>query len=115
MVGTAKTVDTHEAEARLAEYLDRAALKGERIVVERDGTPVAALVSMADLMRLEQLEQAAPGGGGDAARQQRYRRAMEEAGLVVQWPTGAPVPLSERRLIEVAGPPISEQIIADRR
>ena len=40
---------------------------------------------------------------------------MEKAGLVTQWPTGEPVPISERQPIAVEGPPLSEQIIAERR
>jgi prevent-host-death family protein len=40
----------------LAEALNRAAYGGERVVLERRGKPVAALVSMEDLELLEQLE-----------------------------------------------------------
>jgi prevent-host-death family protein len=38
---------------RLVEHVDR---DGARILVERDGTPVAAIVSAADLERLAQLD-----------------------------------------------------------
>jgi prevent-host-death family protein len=110
-------VGVHEAKTHFSEYLNRAAYRGERIVVERHGKPVGALVSVADLRRLE----ASDGGGGEggaageAARQGRFRRLLEEAGLVVQWSTGDPGPLSEYRPIAVQGPPVSEQIIAERR
>jgi prevent-host-death family protein len=40
----------------LADHLERAAFKGERFVVTRNGKPRAALVSIEDLERLEQLD-----------------------------------------------------------
>ena len=90
------TIGAHDAQTHLSDYLDRAASQGERIVVERSGTPVAALVSLDDLRRLEQLDQsdAAPiTGQNEAAQRERYRRAMAAAGLVVQWPTAQKLPL----------------------
>ena len=44
------------ARNNLADALNRAAYGGERVVLERRGKPVAALVSMEDLELLEQLE-----------------------------------------------------------
>ena len=44
----------------LADHIERAAFKGERFVVSRNGKPRAALVSIEDLRRLEQLDQAKP-------------------------------------------------------
>src|SRR4051812_29329849 len=113
------TVGAHDAKAHLSEYL-HAASRGERIVVEQRGKPVAALVSIEDLRRLEQLdphpvEQVLPAGHGEAAKEAQYRRAMEEAGLIVQYPSGEPVPREAYQPIEIEGPPLSEQIIADRR
>ena len=40
----------------LADALNRAAYGGERVILERRGKPVAALVSMDDLALLERLE-----------------------------------------------------------
>src|SRR5215472_5817188 len=99
----ATRIGTHEAKTRLSDYLNRVSYRGERIIVERHGKPVAALVSVEDLSRLEALDTAAPD------------EEMEEAGLVIRWPSGEPVPLSERNPIEIEGPPLSEQIIAERR
>lgn len=42
----------------LADHLERAAFKGERFVVTRNGKPRAALVSIEDLQRLEELDRA---------------------------------------------------------
>lgn len=99
-------VGTHEAKTRLSEYLNRVYYRGERIVVERHGKPVAALVSMEDLARLE---------SSSGSVEERYRKALAEAGIRVSWPEpGKRVP-RERRLIKVEGRPLSEQIIADRR
>ena len=44
----------------LSDHLDRAAFKGERFVVTRNGKPRAALVSIEDLRRLEELDKVKP-------------------------------------------------------
>ncbi len=43
---------------RFAENLERVTFGGERIVVTKNGKPRAAMVSLADLARLEQLDAA---------------------------------------------------------
>ena len=108
-------VELGDAEAHLGDYLDRAARTGERIVVERDGQPVAALVSVEDLARLERDGPPPVAAPSLSPEEAAFRRRMEEAGLVVQWSPRRPVPLSERKLIQAEGQPLSEQIIADRR
>ena len=45
-----------EAEADLASLIDRVARDKTRVVVERDGMSVAAIVSTDDLTRLDQLD-----------------------------------------------------------
>jgi prevent-host-death family protein len=45
-----------EARNRLGELLDRAGFLGERIVITRNGKPLVALVSMADLATIEAAE-----------------------------------------------------------
>ncbi len=42
----------------LSEYLNRAAYGGERVIVASRGKPKAAVISVADLERLEELEDA---------------------------------------------------------
>src|SRR4051794_19072297 len=49
----AKKISIAEAETQLAELTTRVAEQGEHYVIERDGKPVAALVSIPDLSRLE--------------------------------------------------------------
>ena len=49
-------LNTHEFKARLSEFLGRVAFTRERLVVTRHGKPVAAVVSMDDLRRLEALD-----------------------------------------------------------
>ncbi len=100
-----ESVGTYEAKTHLSEYLNRVRYGGERIVIERHGKPVAALVSTEDLARLESSPEDA---------EERYRRALKEAGIEVTYPSGKRVP-KKRRLIRVKGRPVSEQIIADRR
>jgi prevent-host-death family protein len=111
-----RKVGVHEAKTHLSEYLNRAAYRGERILVERHGKPVAALVSLEDLSRLEgSIVAEVEDDDSEASRQAAFRRAMEEAGAVTQWPSGDPVPLSEYRPLKIEGPPISDDIIRDRR
>lgn len=49
----AKRVSAARAKAQLSALTSGAAYRGERYVIERRGKPVAALVSMEDLERLE--------------------------------------------------------------
>ncbi|MEU5659763.1 type II toxin-antitoxin system Phd/YefM family antitoxin [Streptomyces sp. NPDC047737] len=48
-----------QARAELAELINRVVYGGERVVVTRHGKPLVALVSAADLQRLENEEQPA--------------------------------------------------------
>ncbi|MFF5899785.1 type II toxin-antitoxin system Phd/YefM family antitoxin [Streptomyces argenteolus] len=48
-----------QARAELAELINRVVYGGERVVVTRHGKPLVALVSAADLQRLENEEQEA--------------------------------------------------------
>jgi prevent-host-death family protein len=57
-----------------SEYLNRASYQGQRIVIERRGKPVAALVSLEDLKRIEALE--------DQADVKAAKRARKEKGGV---------------------------------
>ncbi len=52
------TLNTAEIKARLSELISRVNLRRERLVVTRRGKPVAALVSIDDLHRLEALDAA---------------------------------------------------------
>ncbi len=47
-----------QARAELADLINRVVYGGERVVVTRHGKPLVALVSAADLQRLEECEQA---------------------------------------------------------
>jgi prevent-host-death family protein len=50
------TISTVEIKAHLSQWLSRVAFNNERLVVLRRGKPVAALVSVDDLRRLEALD-----------------------------------------------------------
>lgn len=52
----AEAVPFTEARAQLAELMGRVAYGGERIVLSRHGKPVVALVSIADLERLQAVD-----------------------------------------------------------
>jgi prevent-host-death family protein len=51
-----KTIGTAEIKARLSEFIGRVRHNRERIIIARRGKPAAALISMDDLARLEQLD-----------------------------------------------------------
>ena len=48
-----RTVGVAEAKAKLSELLRQVAYRGERIILQRRGKPVAALVPIKDLERVE--------------------------------------------------------------
>lgn len=50
------SISTVEVKAHLSQWLNRVAFGNERLVVLRRGKPVAALVSVDDLRRLEALD-----------------------------------------------------------
>jgi prevent-host-death family protein len=56
----------------LADALNRAAYAGERVILQRRGKPVAALVSLEDVELLERLE--------DEADMRAVRKARKEGG-----------------------------------
>jgi prevent-host-death family protein len=47
---------TAEVKARLSEFVSLVLLRGDRVIVARRGRPVAALVGLGDLQRLEALD-----------------------------------------------------------
>lgn len=53
---SANTMTALDARVHFGEILDRVRYTAQRFVVERKGTPVAAIVSIEDLHRLEALE-----------------------------------------------------------
>ena len=53
---TIRTVDASEAARTWSELLDEVAQSHDRVIMERDGAPVAALISAADLERFRRLE-----------------------------------------------------------
>lgn len=59
MMGSmAYEIPVTQARAELAELINRVVYGGERVVVTRHGKPLVALVSAADLERLEAMRQA---------------------------------------------------------
>lgn len=51
-----QVVSVVEAKRHFSDFMTRVAYSGERLVIERHGKPMMALVSMDDLRRLEALE-----------------------------------------------------------
>ena len=60
------TVNVVEARKNFSELMARVAYTGQRVIVKRKGKPMIALISMADLRRLEE-----PGQENDAKRTRR--------------------------------------------
>lgn len=71
------TIPISEARDNLADLGNRVALRGERVVVERRGKHLFALVPVEDVELLERLE--------DEADLQAARRALKEKGPNVSW------------------------------
>lgn len=67
-------VGSSSAREQLPDLLNRAAYRGERFVIERHGKAVAAIVPLADLDQLEDLE--------DAADMEALREARDDTELV---------------------------------
>lgn len=59
LVGMAYEIPVTQARAELADLINRVVYGGERVVVTRHGKPLVALVSAADLERLEELRESA--------------------------------------------------------
>ena len=68
------TVDTSQMKAQFSEFIGRVAFGRERLLVLRRGKPVAALVSVEDLRRLE-ITDAAAGASQDAPPMHPIMRA----------------------------------------
>lgn len=56
-ISTAKTISTLDVRKGLGDILNRAAYGGESFVVERKGRPVAAVVPVERLQKLERIEE----------------------------------------------------------
>ncbi|WP_326696332.1 type II toxin-antitoxin system Phd/YefM family antitoxin [Streptomyces sp. NBC_01754] len=67
-----------QARAELAELINRVVYGGERVVVTRHGKPLVALVSAADLGKLE--------AGEEAAAQEQVIRSVSPLGSVASAP-----------------------------
>ena len=53
---TTRTIGASEARQKWSDVLDRVWQTGERVIVEKGGIPVAAIISASDLERFHQLE-----------------------------------------------------------
>lgn len=69
-------VGSSEARSKLPELLNQAAYGGRRFIINRHGKPIAAVVPVADLDHLEELE--------DAADMEAVKEARE-SGEFVDW------------------------------
>jgi prevent-host-death family protein len=66
-------VTVAEARRRLADLLTTVAFRGERVIIERHGKPLAAWISLADLERLEALDR------DEIGAQERWRATLDRA------------------------------------
>lgn len=52
-----EAVSSAEAKSKFSELMGRAAYGKERIIIKRKGKPIAALISIEDLIHLEEMEE----------------------------------------------------------
>ena len=94
-------VNVVEARKSFSELLARVAFGGGRIIVERRGKPMAALISIADLERLETLEREC------GASHERAFAALERARAlrrkILDEREGRPLPDSAEMIREMRG------------
>ena len=108
MVTRIHAADLHQ---RVGEVLSKIRYAGERFIIERRGTPVAAVVSIEDLKRLETLSGAPPSLRGKQERIAALERAAAVRQLILAQRRGRPLPpsadtiraLREERARGVAG------------
>jgi prevent-host-death family protein len=86
-------VPVTQARAEFADLVNRVVYGGERVVLTRHGKPIAALVSAADLERLDQ---------EPAAEQETVIRLSSEAPGLVEQPVRRPMDIAARARPEVA-------------
>jgi len=86
-----RRVSAREARARFAELTDRVRYTGEPVVVEKQGQPFVALVSLEDLSALERLQ--------GQERQAKFTRLAARAAEEV----GGPEPSEDEILQAVKG------------
>ena len=71
-------ISTVELRRRLADTINRASYGRSRFVVERNGRPVAAIIPIDDLLRLEEMEDAADAAAADEAKAEGGSMNLEE-------------------------------------
>lgn len=62
------TISTRQFRHQLADTLNRAGYAKDRIIVERNGRPVAAIIPLTDLEMIEAIEDAADARAADEAK-----------------------------------------------
>ena len=73
-----RTISTGELRQRLADMLNQARYAKDRIIVERNGKPIAAIISLEDLQTYEALEDATDIAAADAAKAEKGGKPLEE-------------------------------------
>jgi prevent-host-death family protein len=80
----AEEIPVTQARADFAELVNRVVYAGERIVMTRHGKPLVALVSAADLERLEQLDHGGPVRGMPRVTRQDVGATERHLGIAAQ-------------------------------
>lgn len=82
----ATTVSTSKARIDFAEMINQVAYRGERVVLDRHGKPIAAIIPIDDLTFLEEIEarmdvEAAKRALAESDERIPYERIRQELGL----------------------------------
>ena len=73
-----RSISTGTLRRHLTRVIDRARSGRDRIILEHDGEPVAAIISWEDLKAFEALEEEADARAADEAKAEGGRRPLEE-------------------------------------
>lgn len=100
----AKTVNALEVRKRLGEVINEVLYKGQRFLIERRGTPVAAIVPVAELEELERRENSLLAlieeetrRAAEASSDTIERRVRERLGIEAEYQVSEAVEAAARR------------------
>ncbi len=106
-------VSAEQFRRQLADVLNRVSYGGDKVIVERYGSPQAVLIPYGTYQQFEELIEQNRG----QLSEDEFEQELVTAGLLSMTPSGGmnPALFSDRQPFEVEGKPLSEIILEERR